>query len=62
LGSAFASSRVGKRLFRGRSRRDVGDDAFQFDITGRAEVEFPFGDDAQRRAISMNYSVLVTEW
>jgi hypothetical protein len=49
-------------LFRGRSRRDVGDDAFQFDITGRAEVEFPFGDDAQRRAISMNYSVLVTEW
>jgi len=60
LGSAFASSRVGKRLF--RSRRDVGDDAFQFDITGRAEVEFPFGDDAQRRAISMNYSVLVTEW
>jgi hypothetical protein len=48
-------------LFRSLSFRDIGDDPFQFDIAGWAEVELTHSDDIQGRAVSMDDPVLVIE-
>src|SRR5262249_15712051 len=60
-GSRKFISRVCKRLLRGLSFRDIGDDSFQFDIAGWAEVELSDCGDMQGRAVSVDDSVLVTE-
>ena len=61
-GSREFGPHIRQRLFRGPSLGDVGDNAFQFKVAGRAEVELSYRDDVQGRPVFMDDPVLVTEW
>ena len=60
-GSRKFGPHIRQRLFRDPSLGDVGDNAFQFKVAGRAEVELSYCDDVQGRPVFVDDPVLVTE-